>query len=77
MTDDKGAPDKLRQAEEWIATAPIGGEHWKAAWDHVRFLLGMEERYPVTSPDLRDKAQVIANKGLARAGQHLNKEVHP
>jgi hypothetical protein len=68
VTDDKDAPDKLRQAEEWIMTAPVGSEHWKAAWDYIRFLLGCEPDIPSPAPsaNLRARCQEIANNGILR-----------
>jgi hypothetical protein len=65
MTDDQ---DKLRQAEEWIMTAKVGSEQWKAAWEHVRYLLGMEPRIPspAPSPSLVAKSQDIANIAIKR-----------
>jgi hypothetical protein len=64
MTDDKDVADKLRQAEDWIMTAPVGSEHWKAAWEHIRYLLGMEPLRPVFSEETRTSAQAIADKGI-------------
>ena len=60
--------EKLKQAEAWIMTAVIGSEHWDAAWDHIRFLLGCETQKPVPapSPELVSRCQEIANNGILR-----------
>lgn len=56
--------EKIKQAEDWIMGEPVGSEHWNAAWDHIRYLLGMEPRFPYGVPDITIKAQAVANKGI-------------
>lgn len=68
MTEGKDDKDKLRQAEEWIVTADIGSEHWKAAWSYVRYLLGMELHIPSPAPEphVIAQSQGLANTAIKR-----------
>ena len=68
MSEGKDDKDKLRQAEEWIMTAAVGSEQWKAAWSHVRYLLGMETHVPRPAPEphVIAQSQGLANTAIKR-----------
>lgn len=53
--------EKLRQAEEWLATEPRGSAKYGAAWDHLRWVLTK-----TADSSLRTYAQKIADDVISR-----------
>ncbi len=53
--------EKLRQAEGWLRDCEVGSQHYKAAWEHVTWLLTYTK-----DPALREGAQKLADLVLGK-----------
>lgn len=54
--------EKLRQAKEWLETCEVSSPHFKAAWEHITWLL----THGTLDPAVRAEAQQLADRILGR-----------
>lgn len=53
--------EKLRQAKEWLTDCEVSSHHFKAAWEHITWILSYAK-----DPAIRAEAQKIADMVLGR-----------